>query len=72
MTKSKCDCCGKEDKFLNQLSPNYASDNIAEVCNECLGKLNKLLDSCLKAQVIQRTNFIRDFIQTLKKSFSKP
>jgi hypothetical protein len=67
MIKKTCDMCGDEGVYLNPLVADYKQDGISEICNKCLKQSNDLFDSCLKAQVTQRTNFIRKFMEKVRK-----
>ena len=65
MIVKTCDICKKEVSELRELTAEYAQDKVSHVCEDCLKEINDLLMSCLQAQQIQRTNFIRRFIRKL-------
>lgn len=63
-----CDICKKNVNELIKLQDKYKQDDISEICEACEKQINDLLFACLKAQNIQRNNFIRKF---MKKLYSK-
>ena len=65
MIVKTCDICRKEVSKLEKLTAEYEQDKMSDVCEDCLKEINTLLINCMKAQQIQRTNFIRRFIRRL-------
>ncbi len=65
MIVKTCDICKKEVDELKELAAEYVQDKVSHACKDCLKEIDELLMSCLKAQQIQRTNFVRRFIRKL-------
>ena len=65
MIVKTCDICKKEVSELRELIAEYVQDKVSHACEDCLKEIHDLLMSCLQAQQIQRTNFIRRFIRKL-------
>ncbi len=65
MIVKTCDICRKEVSELKELTAEYAQDKVSHACEDCLKEIEDLLMSCMKAQQIQRTNFVRRFIRKL-------
>jgi len=69
MIVKTCDICKKEVQELNELIAEYKQDKISQVCKDCAKEIDDLLMSCMKAQQIQRTNFVRRFIRKLTETY---
>ena len=62
-----CDVCGINTENLNELKEEFRFKNTYHICDLCEKEINTLLYSCEAAQRIQRTSFIKRFIQSIKK-----
>lgn len=64
-----CDICGKKADWLNKLHKDYATEDIEEVCDECLRTLNSHLDAVRRLQRKIFFTWMQRFMIGLKERF---
>lgn len=66
MRKLTCDTCGRECQKLNALRDEYQTDDVVEVCDKCMGELDKTLNNIKTAQRIQIKKMMRDAVRVFR------
>ena len=67
MTTHQCDICKQKVDKLVKIYDQWKVDDISEICEKCEKEINSVLDATIKAQQIQRHNFVRRFIKSMFK-----
>lgn len=61
-----CDVCGKKCTGLTDLVSEYQTEEVKEVCHDCLAVLNKELDKIRKATRKIHFGWIKNIINNLR------
>lgn len=61
-----CDICGKKGVNLEDVKPQYKTDDIQQVCDSCIGKLNKQLFKLREINRKLNETWIKSFAINLK------
>jgi hypothetical protein len=61
-----CDICGKKGVRLEEIREIYKTADVQDICDECMGIINKQLSKIRSSCVNAQTSLLKQFMMVFK------